>query len=39
MPTAYWKPHPLGWGDLNSLFLQQMRDQKNIIIKDDEVIL
>ncbi|MDO8874352.1 MAG: hypothetical protein Q7V05_16740 [Methanoregula sp.] len=19
MPTTYWKPHPLGWGDLNSL--------------------
>ncbi|MDO8873829.1 MAG: hypothetical protein Q7V05_14040, partial [Methanoregula sp.] len=18
-PTTYWKPHPLGWGDLNSL--------------------
>ena len=21
MPTTYWKPHPLGWGDLNSLSL------------------
>ncbi len=20
MPTTYWKPHPLGWGALNSLF-------------------
>ncbi|MDO8871217.1 MAG: hypothetical protein Q7V05_00590 [Methanoregula sp.] len=18
MPTTYWKPHPLGWGDNNS---------------------
>lgn len=18
MPTAYWKPHPLGWGAINS---------------------